>query len=267
MRNSLTLSALLHVVILLIVLVGLPRFMDPLPPPPMIIPVEIATVGEMTNTRIREKEEEKPPQPQQEKKEAKPTPPPENKKPPEEIKKKDIEAEALPEEKPDAEIKKKDKPKEKKKEEKPPEDKLTSVLKNLAKLKQETPPDKTEKPDKKLDELIAQVSNAPALADRLMISEEDALRRQISRCWNMPVGAREAEKLVVEVLIEVNQDRTVRTVEIVDRSRLSDPYFRSAAEAAVRALRNPQCSPLELPPDKYNQWRVIRFNFDPRDML
>ena len=108
----------------------------------------------------------------------------------------------------------------------------------------------------------------PALSDRLTISQEDALRRQISSCWNMPIGARHAENLVVEVLIEVNQDRTVRSAEVVDQMRLStDSYFRAAAEAALRALRHPRCTPLELPSDQYEQWKTIRFNFDPRDML
>ncbi|NTU76393.1 MAG: cell envelope integrity protein TolA [Alphaproteobacteria bacterium] len=94
------------------------------------------------------------------------------------------------------------------------------------------------------------------------------MRRQIQQCWNMPVGARNAQDLIVEVLIEMNQDRTVRSAEVVDQSRLAtDPYFRSAAEAALRALRHPKCSPLELPPDQYEQWKTIRFNFDPRDML
>ena len=33
----------------------------------------------------------------------------------------------------------------------------------------------------------------------------------------MPVGARDAQNLIVEVLIEVNPDRTVRSAEIVDQ--------------------------------------------------
>lgn len=264
MRKSLILSASLHLAIFIVALVGLPRLIDPLPPPPMVIPVEIADIGEITNTRIRDDVEEPKPQPPQEKPDTKPTPPPPAQKPADDPSKKDIKAEALPDESPDA--KKKKEPDKKKEEDKKPSEQLSSVLKNLAKLKQPTPPD-DQKPDKKIDDIIKSVSNAPALADRLTISEEDALRRQISRCWNMPVGAREAEKLVVEVVIEVNPDRTVRSVEVVETSRMSDPFFRAAAESAVRALRNPNCSPLELPPDKYNEWNTIRFNFDPRDML
>jgi len=47
----------------------------------------------------------------------------------------------------------------------------------------------------------------------------------------------------------------------------SDPAFRAAAMAATRALRNPQCSPLELPPDKYQEWQTMTIHFDPKEML
>jgi hypothetical protein len=108
----------------------------------------------------------------------------------------------------------------------------------------------------------------PSLSDRLTITEEDALRRQIEQCWSPPVGARDAQNLVVEVVIDVNSDRTVANADVVDKGRYaSDPFFRAAADAAVRALRNPRCSPLELAPDKYEQWKRIDFTFDPRDML
>jgi hypothetical protein len=39
------------------------------------------------------------------------------------------------------------------------------------------------------------------------------------------------------------------------------------AESALRALRNPRCSPLALPPEKYQQWQEMIFNFNPKDML
>ena len=108
---------------------------------------------------------------------------------------------------------------------------------------------------------------APTLSTRLTITEEDALRRQISQCWNPPIGAKDIQNLVVEITIDVNPDRTVQHAEIVDQSRMvTDGYFRAAAEAALRALYNPKCSPLELPADKYDQWKHIDFTFDPRDL-
>ena len=97
---------------------------------------------------------------------------------------------------------------------------------------------------------------------------EDALRRQIESCWHPDVGARDAQNLVVEVVIDVNADRTVLNAEVVDKSRYaSDPYFRAMADSAMRAVRNPRCSPLELPADQYEKWKRIHFNFDPRDLI
>ena len=53
---------------------------------------------------------------------------------------------------------------------------------------------------------------------------------------------------------------------VVDETKMAvDRYFRSAAEAARRAVL--KCAPLELPADKYEIWKQIKFNFDPSKML
>ena len=84
----------------------------------------------------------------------------------------------------------------------------------------------------------------------------------------MPIGARNPEELVVEIKIQVNRDRTVRDAIIVDSARAAgDKFFRTMAESARRAVRNPKCSPLKLPPDKYNEWREITMTFDPSKMV
>jgi colicin import membrane protein len=44
-----------------------------------------------------------------------------------------------------------------------------------------------------------------------------------------------------------------------------DALFRIAAEAAVRAVR--ECSPFDLPADRYAAWRVITWEFDPSQMM
>ena len=66
----------------------------------------------------------------------------------------------------------------------------------------------------------------------------------------------------------MNPDATVREARILDQGRLhSDPFFRAAAESALRAVLNPRCNPLKLPLEKYNQWRNMILIFDPRDMF
>ena len=64
------------------------------------------------------------------------------------------------------------------------------------------------------------------------------------------------------IFIEVNPDRTVKSAKVVNQERLIDPSFRTAAEAAMRAVNNPDCSPLLLPEDKYDLWKEINFTFD-----
>lgn len=268
LRNSLIISACLHIALLLLAYFGLPNlFRAPPPKEWKPIPFEIVEIGAITNTNIkkepeRPKEPPKPPTPKETEKpvkaEAKPSEP-EKPKPVE--RKPDVPTEALlpkPKEKP--------KPPEPPKPVQPKPDQLASVLKNVAKLKTvtESKDDAKEKPTTPSE----QKSLAPSLSERLTISEEDMLRRQLSQCWNMPVGARDVENLIVEVLIQVNEDRTVAKAEIVDRMRYNtDGFFRAAADAAIRALRHPNCSPLAVPPDKYEQWKTIRFFFDPRDMI
>lgn len=162
----------------------------------------------------------------------------------------------------------KPKPKPKPKEpEKPKVDEqkaFDSLLKNLApdagKVKEEETPSENEAP--------APDGQIARLSDQLSISELDAFKHQLEPCWNIPAGAKFAENLAVEIRVTMNRDMTVDNAIILDKSRYNrDPAFRAAADSAMRALRNPRCSPFKLPPDKYNEWKSIVINFDPRGML
>jgi outer membrane biosynthesis protein TonB len=104
------------------------------------------------------------------------------------------------------------------------------------------------------------------LASQLSTSELDAIKDQLRPCWLVPAGAREAADLNPAFRVAMNPDATVRTVTLLNSDRLSDPFFRAAAEAARRALFNPQCSPLKLPPQKYNEWQTFTITFDPKDL-
>ena len=277
LRNPIIVSTVLHVGMMLVLYFGVPSLFNPpeaLPWHP--VPVDIVEIGAITNTRIDKAEEQEaaktaPP--------VKPAPAPEVKppEPPKPEAKPEVKSEPEPDEaaipKPSSKPKPPEPPKEKEQPKPQPQvDPLASVLKNVAKMKPAPATPTDARPDEKKSEgtkSVGSTSNqGPSLSDRLTISQEDALRRQISSCWNMPIGARNAQELIVEVLIEVNEDRTVRSAEIVDQLKYNtDSHFRAAAEAALRALRHPKCTPLDLPPEQYEQWKTIRFNFDPRDML
>jgi outer membrane biosynthesis protein TonB len=144
-----------------------------------------------------------------------------------------------------------------------PKKDFQSLLKNLTPDAAEQKPEPQEEAGE--NPQTAQVAN---LSDRLTMSELDAVRRQLAQCWNILAGAKYAEDLVVEVRVTINRDRTVQSATILNQSRYNrDANFRAAADAATRALRNPRCNPLNLPPEKYDFWRVTIINFDPREIL
>lgn len=142
-------------------------------------------------------------------------------------------------------------------------DALASLLKNLNQVEETPPTPKVEQPNP------APAQNASRFSgQQLSMSEQNAVKEGLRPCWYFDSGAAYAEKLIVDLAITMNPDRTVRSVEIVDQGRYrSDTFFRAAADAARRAVRNPQCSPLQLPPEKYEEWKTITLTFDPSKML
>lgn len=95
-------------------------------------------------------------------------------------------------------------------------------------------------------------------------SEMDALRRQIARCWNPPVGSVGAADLVVRVQMNLAEDGSLRGNAAVVNSS-GNPAFQAAADSALRAVR--RCAPYSLPFEKYSAWQDVIVNFDPREML
>jgi outer membrane biosynthesis protein TonB len=172
---------------------------------------------------------------------------------------KDIKPAPVPPQKPDLPRKVVEKPKDKPDKDRPS---LDSVLKNLVpeEMPEPQPVEKTEP--------AAGTSGRSLSENILSMSEIDAVRAQISKCWNFNYGAKYAEELVVQVRLVMRPNRTVQSAKIIDQGRFNrDSTFRAAAESALRAVRNPDCSPLDLPPDKYEEWKYITLNFDPSQML
>ena len=138
---------------------------------------------------------------------------------------------------------------------------VDSILKNQdSKTKVQTP----EQQPKPVQQVTRVAPAAPNLAAVVTASEIEGVRSKIRPCWLSPGGAREAP--VVTLTVQMNQDGTPAKAAVQDTGRYhNDPVFRAAADAAHRALMNPRCQPWPLPSDKYNGWRTITFNFDPRD--
>jgi len=143
---------------------------------------------------------------------------------------------------------------------KPDDTSFDQLLKNLANRKPTPQQQTAEGPPQKSSQPIA------PLAAQLSTSEIDLVKQQIEACWNVPAGARDAENLTPEFRVMMNQDGTVRATQLLNTDRLNDPFFQAAADSANRALHNPRCQPLKLPPEKYDQWQTFTITFDPKDI-
>lgn len=274
-KKALIISVTLHLVVFLLIIFGLPHFKsEPIISEP--VPIElVADIGEMTTTNKKpvdapKPKDEKPPEPP--KKVETPKKPPEPKKstpePPAEEVLKDPPKPDKPVEKVDDKAEKKIEKKPEPKKEKPKkteQNDFDSLLKNLTPTEKQQPD--TDQVAKKMTEPTP-APNVSKFADTLSMSEMDALRQQLSQCWNVMAGGVNAEDQVVEISVTVNEAMTVEKAEIVDQSKYnSNAFFRAAADSAKRALRNPLCTPLKLPPNKYSQWHQMTLVFDPKEMF
>lgn len=303
MRTSVLYSSALHVVVIAAGYYVMPALSRP---PPLVetpIVVEIVQVADETNAPVekkvaKKKPQAKPPPPPKVKPpppKAKAPPPPKAEAPPppevaalppEPLPKPKVKPKPKPEAKPKPKPKPVAKPKPKpphrlakvkpKRKPKPP-DPFASVLKTVEELKAapKTALKKDEKKEKKKESFEtmmakALVRNAPR-QNPLMpvtISEIDLLRRQIGRCWNLPAGAKDAEDLIIEIRVAMNSDGTVNSARVVDQVRMTaDPFFRSAAESALRAVLNKRCQPFKLSPEKYDLWKHMILSFNPKEMF
>ncbi|WP_018181295.1 hypothetical protein [Kaistia granuli] len=92
-------------------------------------------------------------------------------------------------------------------------------------------------------------------------SEIDALRSQVQRCWNIPVGWTDPSEVTVTIRFKLNQDGSVSGVPSIQQYPASQ-YGTVAAESAVRAVM--QCGPYQLPVEKYDLWSEIQMRFSPQ---
>lgn len=276
MSMALIVSLIVHAVIIVVAIVGLP-YLKREHPVPESISVELATIADITQankppvkTPEPEEKKDEPPKPVEQKQPPRADPKPVFKPEPKVEEKKDVKADKpLPDIDELAPPKKPDKKPDKKSEQKKPEKKqadFQALLKSLAKNEPEQKSDIKELTEKLTK--AAPSPETPSLSDKLTISDIDALRQQLSGCWNILGGAAEAQDLSVDIRVIVNPNRIVQQASIMDQARYNaDDRFRAAADSALRAVRDPRCSPLNVPPDKYRIWHDMVINFDPKDMF
>jgi len=288
--RNIFISLAVHAMIFALAYFGLPSLKRSLDMVDVPISVEIVNISEKTNVPSKPKKVE----PKAEKAKPKPPPPPvapqgsvappPPPKPAPKIKESGVAVvvEPKPKEQPKEQPKPKPKPKEKPqakntqapiapRKPKPPNE-FASVLKTLEALKKTPPPPKKPNPEKDFAKMMENALDKPNqrndVGQKLTISEIDLVRQQIHRCWNLPAGAKDAHKMLISIRISMNPDGKVRTAQILDQSQMSsNPFYRAMAESALRAVLNPACQPFKLPPDKYERWKSMKLNFDPKEMF
>lgn len=128
--------------------------------------------------------------------------------------------------------------------------------------------------DSLLDGAIANGDNensgikAEEVGEVLTATQIDLIRQTIRKCWHFPAGLKNAEDLIVDIEMELDPNGNVKKAKIVDTSRMnSDPDYRTAAENAYRAVLDPECNPLPLPKEKYEEWKNLELSFNPKEMF
>ena len=105
----------------------------------------------------------------------------------------------------------------------------------------------------------------PSDAPQLSQNEIAMIKAQLTSCWNVPAGITDAKDLTVEVQFSLNRDGSLSGDPIV-LNHGKHALFQIAAESAVTAVR--RCSPFQrLPVSKYEVWRELLIDFDPKEMF
>lgn len=286
MQRSVAYSCVLHVAVFAVAYYGLPELRREIVPTGDPIVVDIVSEAEPEPAPPEPPTPPEPPPPPPEPEPPPPEPEPEPAPPPEpEPEVAAVPPPPKPEPKPEPEVKPKPKAPEPLAKAKPkrkpkPPDPFASVLKTVEELKKTPrpavkPEDEPKKRKESFDDLMAQAIPAkPAqqspmanfMAQRRASELARRVVEQVSPCWSFPAGAKEAQTLAVEISVAMGPDGRVQSVRVMDAARMgSDPPFRTAAEAAIRAIT--RCSPLKLPVKDYQDWKNMTVNFDPKVML
>lgn len=265
MKNALIISGIFHGSLLIFAAMDIPWFDSVEDAEMVVIPVEILPIAEETNTMEianlpePEREKPKPPERRPQRVDNLPPPPPRMQSTmplPTAEPEKPAEKPAPPVQRAEApQVQQRTKPK-------PPSRLDIAALLNKV-------------PEQSLEERLAerfgpQEQQMTSLdVQRQTMSISAAIRKKIEdQCWNPPAGALDAGSLRVTVQMYLTPTgELARTPVADDYARMNGP-LKVAADSALRAVR--MCAPyndINLPREMYDQWKEIKMNFDPSDMI
>lgn len=176
-----------------------------------------------------------------------------------------IEAKPKPEPKKQAPAKEEAKPKAVKKADKATEAQELSSLIDKALPKAKRRPVDTSDFAKTIEKSLPKGARLDARATATL---EQAIRAQVAPCWNPPIGGEDVRSMTVLLRIQLNRGGAViGAPEVLDQTGVTagnQAYARAFAESARRAVI--RCSPLQLPAEYFDSWKLFELNFDPSKM-
>ena len=99
--------------------------------------------------------------------------------------------------------------------------------------------------------------------NEIVVARDEALKAQIRECWNATPKARR-ENLDIHVIVALRPDGTVREASVLGpASFMNDPWRRSLAESARRALVGSACNPLAVPDEMLERNRRVTLTINP----
>ena len=179
--------------------------------------------------------------------------------------KKDVEK--IPEKKEEPKKKPPEKPKPQKKKKVSEEVELESLLKTLEKASDGKNQKSKNKSRTEQADADKESKGPFDVESPLSISEYQAIKQQIERHWNVPVGARNASDMKVTLYIRLSAEGTVEQVKLVDQKCPpgSDIVCQAAADGALRAVG--LASPFQgLSSNRYDSWKEFNIEFDPSEI-
>jgi len=258
MRYGAAISALLHVGILILIVVGLPGLLRSDRPEIVPISVELVSIEKLSKKPVKKtppkpkakKPPPKKPAPPKAAKKPPPPPPAPSPTPPEALKIPEPEplppepvpkpkppvakAEPVPKPKPKPKVKPKPpkkveqkvaaklppapRPKKKPKPPAPKPDAFQSLLKNLAQDRRKAEKAKADAPTKVTRKTEDKPERSALQARMMAASLAQAVNQQITPCWSIPAGVRDVQKISVAVLIRLNPDGSLGAAPKVEDS-------------------------------------------------
>ncbi|MDJ1305137.1 MAG: TonB C-terminal domain-containing protein [Candidatus Midichloria sp.] len=141
------------------------------------------------------------------------------------------------------------------------------VLKSLKVTNKPQPEKKIlDKKFQELEKIIEGEADEPFNPDlEISISEIDSIRNQIKRAWN-PIafnGSRQVMK--VSIFMQLDKSGTIISIKPILESN-HNPSYHAFVESVIRAAR--KASPLQdLAPNKFQSWKEMEMVFSSEDMI